>query len=110
MKAKCPFCNVRFRVSVEPYSIFDVLLGEYETWTCTKCGEVFYPEASSRAMEEKEKELGLWGLERSTKVSTSGNALMVRIPKRIQNFIGLRKGTEVVVRPEGRRRIVIEVQ
>ncbi len=110
MKARCPFCSARFRVSVEPYTVFDVHVGDFETWTCTKCGEIFYPEASTRAMEGREAQLGLLGLERSTKVSTSGNALMVRIPKRIQNFTGLRKGTDVVIRPEGRRRIVIEVQ
>jgi antitoxin component of MazEF toxin-antitoxin module len=41
-------------------------------------------------------------------VTQSGNALAVRIAKKVAEFVSLKKGEEVSVHPEGRKRLVIE--
>jgi len=48
------------------------------------------------------------GLEQKTRVATVGNSLAVRIPKRLANFLGLRRGVEVLIHPMGRDKLVIE--
>lgn len=37
-----------------------------------------------------------------------GNSLAVRIPKRLANFLGLKRGAEVLVHPMGRDKLIIE--
>jgi antitoxin component of MazEF toxin-antitoxin module len=59
-------------------------------------------------MEERAKKLGIWGLEHRTKVAVAGNSLMVRIPKSIAKFIGLKKGETVSMHPLGRDKLLIE--
>lgn len=75
---------------------------------CPSCGEVFWNEKDVIRMEHKAKEIGIWGLERKTKVATVGNSLAVRIPKRLAHFLGLRQGVEVLIHPMGRDKLVIE--
>jgi antitoxin component of MazEF toxin-antitoxin module len=58
-------------------------------------------------MEEKAKILGIWGLEQRTKVSVAGNSLIVRIPRKIAKFIGMKKGETVSVHPVGRDKLMI---
>lgn len=85
----------------------DVLFGSYDSEVCRKCGEVFFTEESSDAIDKKAKELNLWGVEKKTRIAYAGNSLIVRIPKEIANMLHLKKGEEVTVRSEGKRRIVI---
>jgi hypothetical protein len=86
----------------------DFDLGVYVAEICPSCGEVFWNEKDIVKMERKAKEIGIWGLEQKTKVATVGNSLAVRIPKRLADFLGLRRGVEVLVHPLGRDKLVIE--
>lgn len=92
-----------------PYSIGGVKLGVFEADVCS-CGEVFFTEKSSDAIDGKAKESGLWGLEKRGKVGYSGNSLIIRIPKKVAEFMNLKKGGDIRVRPEGKRRLVIEIE
>lgn len=65
---------------------------------------------ASDAIDAKAKELGLWGLEKKGKIGYSGNSLIVRIPKRVAEFMKLKKGEDIVIKPEDKRRLVIEVE
>lgn len=79
---ECPICGkgklVRKKVD---YSYLEWNFGKYDADTCNKCGELFFTEKSSDAIEKKAKELGIWGMEKKTKISKSGNSLIVRVPK-----------------------------
>jgi len=93
-----------------PYSIEGVSLGDYDADVCTSCNEVFFTEASSDAIDLKAKDAGLWGLEKRGKIGYSGNSLIVRIPKKVADFMDLKKGEDILIRPKDKKRLVIEVE
>lgn len=109
--ARCPVCEVgRLRPGKIPYEYAGVRYGEYAGEVCDRCGEDFLTQAASDAIEAKAKGLGHWGIAKRSKVGTSGHSLMVRIPKDVERELGIEKGDAVVVRPEGKNRIVIEIE
>lgn len=105
----CPVCGkselLRKKRHAEQYG-FD--LGVYVAQVCPSCGEVFWDEKSVLKMEQKAKKIGIWGLEQRTKIAAVGNSLAVRIPKRLADFLGLTRGTEVSVHPVGKDKLVVE--
>lgn len=106
---KCPVCGrgvLRSESRHAEQNGFD--LGVYVADVCTSCEEVFWKENDVRKMERRAKKIGVWGLEQRTKVATVGNSLAVRIPKRLTNFLGLRRGDEVIIHPMGKNKLVIE--
>ena len=60
-------------------------------------------------IEALEKAKGLFGLSVHSKVSYSGNSLMLRIPQKLAKLLGLAKGKDVVMYPEGKEKMVIEL-
>lgn len=88
------------------YELYGVKLGEFPAEVCKKCGEKVFTEETSRIMTTKAKEMGLFGLEARTKVVQVGDSLDVRIPKRVAEFLGISKGTEVWLHPEKNKLIV----
>ena len=105
---KCPVCSGGMKKSGEPYAFGDAVLGKFEAEKCVKCGEVFFSEDSSDQIDEKAKKLGLWGMGQEAKIGYSGNSLIVRIPKKIAEFLKLREGERVYLRPEGKNKLVVE--
>ncbi len=63
----------------------------------------------SEQIEKKAKELGVWALARKTRIGTSGSSLDVKLPKQIADFLGLKKGQEVVIEPVKKNKIEITV-
>ena len=106
---ECPVCEGRLRRVKREYTYSDIVLGEFDAEACDRCGEVFFTEEASDAIDRMAKERGLWGIEARTKVSYSGNSLIVRIPKEVAEFMGLERGDGVRLRPEGKRRLVVEL-
>jgi hypothetical protein len=92
----------------EVYSFGEIKLGEFDAEKCTKCKELFFTEEASDRIDEKAKELGLWGMEQETKIGYSGNSIIVRVPKKIAVFLGFKKGKKVHIRPEGKKKLVVE--
>lgn len=106
---KCPVCgkaNLRREKRRAEQDGFD--LGVYMAETCPSCGEIFWNQKDVVKMEQRAKQIGIWGLEQRTKVATVGNSLAVRIPKRLADFLRLRQGVEVLIHPLGRDKLVIE--
>lgn len=106
---ECPVCEGKLRRVKREFIYGDIVLGEFEAEACDRCGEVFFTEASSDEIDRLAKERGIWGFEARTKVSYSGNSLIVRIPKEVVEFMGLEKGDGVRIRPEGKKRLVVEL-
>lgn len=107
---KCPVCEkgslVRKKV---PYSVYGVELGSFPAKVCGKCGEHWFDEAAARKIEEIERKKGLFGLTKQSKISYSGNSLIVRIPNEIAKFMNLKKESSVSIHPEGKNKITIEL-
>ncbi|MFQ6013521.1 MAG: YgiT-type zinc finger protein [Thermoplasmata archaeon] len=110
MAKKCPVCGkgdlVRGEVDEE---MFGVSLGTYPAEVCTECGESFVDGEAMDAIEAKAKELGLWGLAKKVTVRKSGNSLVVSIPADLARFLHLRGGEDALLRPEAKRRLVLEI-
>lgn len=109
MAKKCPACD-RGALKKGPVEeeMFGVKLGKYWAEVCNKCGESFVDEETMRKIEIRAKAVGVWGLAKKTKVIRSGNSLAVRIPAEIAKFAHLAKGIELVLHPEGKKKIVLE--
>ena len=109
MRVKCDECGGKIIKKKIDYSIFGVSLGKFPAEVCEKCGEICFDENTSRKMTKIAKEKGLWNLETKTKVGKVGDTLDVRFNKRLIEFLNLKKGEEVTIYPENKKKIIIEV-
>ncbi|MBI4148121.1 AbrB/MazE/SpoVT family DNA-binding domain-containing protein [Candidatus Woesearchaeota archaeon] len=76
---------------------------------CSKCKETLFESVASDKIEAEVKRRGLWGLRARSKVSKVGNALDVRIPKALAEFLSLKKGQEIILEPVDKTRLQIIV-
>ena len=110
MVEKCPVCGKgdlrRKRVREE---MFGIALGAYDAEVCDGCGEVFFTGESVDQIQARAKELGIWGLASKVKVARSGNSLVVRIPSPLARYLNLRSGQEVLVAPDQKHRLVLDL-
>ena len=105
---KCPVCEKgTLKKGKIKEMMFGVDLGEFPAEICTKCGESFTDEKTTRAIEESAKKKGVWGLGKKTKITKTGNSLAVRIPKEIANFLRLEEGKEAYIHPD-KDKLIIE--
>lgn len=103
-------CNGELEKKKVPYSYYDIYFGKYDADVCKKCGEAFFTEEASDTIDARAKELGLWGLKAKTRVSYSGNSLMIRVAKDVAKFVNLKKGEAVIVRPAGKKKLIVEIE
>ncbi|MFH0986981.1 MAG: hypothetical protein V1911_02925 [Candidatus Micrarchaeota archaeon] len=109
-KELCPMCEKAcLKLEKEEFKMYGISLGFFEAEKCPKCGEIFFDEKNSDKMDEKAKQMGLWGLNMETKVTRSGNSLAIRVSKKIADFLELKNGGEVRLHPENKHRLIIEV-
>ena len=110
MKEKCYICEKGnlIKKGVD-YNLYGVSIGKFNAEVCNKCGEIFFDEDTSKRMTEIAKKKGLWGLQTKTKIGQAGTTLDVRLPKRIIEFLNLKKGKEVEIYPEGKNKLVISI-
>lgn len=108
-KIKCDECGGEIAVKKVPYEIYGTKVGDFLAEVCIKCGEICFTESESKKITEKTKQMNLWGLESRTKIGKVGDALDVRLSKKLEKFLHLKKGKEVFVRPEGKNKILIEL-
>lgn len=87
--------------------MFGVYLGDFPAQICSRYGESFTDQETTRKIEEVAKKKGLWGLEKKTTISRTGNSLAVRIPQSLVQYLQLREGKEIYLHPE-KGKLVIE--
>ncbi len=111
MKAqKCPLCEKGLLQQKKvQYEIYGEPIGEFTAQVCTACKEEWFDQKTSQEIEEIEKKKGLFGLSRKSKISYSGNSLIVRIPEQIAKFMNLKREKEIIIHPEGKNKIVVEI-
>lgn len=110
MSEECPVCS---RGALRPKrvseSMFGVDLGRYDAEVCDACGEVFFTPPSVDRIQSRAKELGLWGLASKVKIARSGNSLVVRIPSPLARYLEIRSGQEVLVAPDKKHTLVLDL-
>ena len=103
---QCWECNKEVKKRKVKYKLHGVSLGKFDALVCEKCGETYFSEETSRRMTKIAKEKGLWGLKAETTVTQAGNSLAIRIPKKIADFMHLKKGTFARIHPEEDKLII----
>lgn len=89
--------------------MYGISFGKFPAQVCDACGEAIFSEAASRRIQQVAKKKGLWGIAKKVRVTYSGNALTIHVPKALAKFLDIKRGDEVIVRPEGRDKIVIDL-
>ncbi|MBI4447926.1 hypothetical protein HY643_03015 [Candidatus Woesearchaeota archaeon] len=67
---KCYTCekgNLK-RIKSE-FKLYGLILGKFNSEVCDKCGQTFFGENASNAIDKVAKQKGLWGLDAKTKVA-----------------------------------------
>ena len=106
---KCVLCNGRTTQKQVEHREFGVSLGNYLAEVCGQCGEVFYDEQTAELIQTKSKKAGLFGLAKKAIVAEIGNSIAIRVPKEIAAFLNLKKGKEVVLMPQSKHGLLVEV-
>jgi len=76
---------------------------------CTSCGDEFITDEIWEEVENKAKELGIFGIEKKVKIRKSGNSLVVTIPPDIAKYLGIKKEMLVSLLPTGKRKMEINI-
>lgn len=104
---KCPICNKgKLKKGFIEERMFGVYLGKFPAEICSNCKESFTDEAVTKKIEEIAKSKGIWGLGVKTKITKAGNSLVVRIPKKLADFLKLKQGRETFIHPEDHKLII----
>ncbi len=106
---KCVICEGKTFKNIVEYKEFGISLGKFEAEVCEKCGETYFDERVVEKIQQKSKQLGLFGLAKKAKIAEIGNSIAVRIPKEIAEFLKLKKGKEVLIFPESKHGLHIDV-
>ena len=106
---KCVICGGKTARKNVEYKEFGVSLGNFNADICRKCGETFFDEKTAEKIQQKSKQLGLFGLAKKAKVAKIGNSIAIRIPKEIAEFLKLKKGEEVTILPQGKHGLNVQI-
>ena len=106
---KCPECEGKIEEKKLNYTLIGVNLGKFNTLVCNKCKRQFYEDTELDKIDKVAKEKKLWGLEHRTKLNILGNSLAIRFSKNQIEFSKLKKGEEVLIYPESKNKIIIEI-
>lgn len=106
----CPVCGKgSLRPGRKEFSMYGISFGKFPAQVCDACGEAIFSEKVSRQIQQMAKRKGLWGIAKRVRITYSGNALTIHVPKALAEFLDIKRGDEVLVRPEGRDKIVIDL-
>ncbi len=106
---KCIICGHNTVKKNIDYGEFGILIGNFRAEICAKCGETYFDEEVAEKIQQKSKELGLFGLAKKAKIAEVGNSIAIRIPKEIAKFLDLKKGKEVILMPKDKHDLKIQV-
>ena len=108
---KCPICEKgNLENKKIAYELYGKVVGEFEGEKCNKCEEEFFNEEQEEKIEKKVRAMGLWGLVSHTKARQSGSNLSITIPKKLQQYLNIKKGTELSLVPEDDRSIRVNIE
>lgn len=108
---KCDECGKGELVKKKvDYVLLGENLGRFDAIVCGECSETVFEGKTMKVIEQKAKEAGLFGIAAKTRIGTSGNALDVKLPKALVEFLKLKKGQEVVIEPLDRNRFQVVVE
>jgi|SRR3989344_4379006 len=107
---KCYICEKgQLQKKEVPYAVYGEFIGNFPAEVCSACHEIFFDEETSHKITAATKMKGLWGLSAQTKIGQAGSTLDIRLSKKLIDFLDLKKGEEVTIYPESKRKLIIEL-
>ena len=106
---KCIMCSGKTVLKNVDYRELGILLGHFKGNVCEKCGETYFDEQAAEQIQQKSKDLGLFGLSKKAIVAELGNSIAIRVPKEIAAFLNLKKGHEVTLVPTDQHGLLVQV-
>lgn len=106
---RCWECDGKLVIKKIPYDFLGERIGTFPAKVCNTCKEEIFSEETSRKIDKIIKDKGLWGLESRTRIGKSGDSLNVIINKKLAKFMKLKKGEEVLVYPENKKKLIISL-
>ncbi len=103
----CWECKGNMKDKHVDYYLYGIKIGNFPAKVCEKCNETYFSEETSKKITKITKQKGLWGLQAKTKVGQVGTTLDIRLPKKIIEFLNLKKGEEVTIYPESKNKLVM---
>jgi len=107
---KCVLCDGNLKKKTVDYKVYGKSLGKFPAMVCNSCGEQWFDEQTSRKIEQAEKDTNLFGLCRESKISYSGNSLIIRLPKEIAKFMDLKRESPIIIYPESKNKIAVDIR
>lgn len=84
-------------------------LGKFPAEVCTRCGEEVFEEEVTKKVAAIAKQKGIWGISDRGRINKIGSSLGVIINKKIAQFLELKKGEEIIMYPENKKRLIIQL-
>jgi len=110
MENKCVLCNGKLKKKTVDYKVYGKIIGKFPALVCESCGEKWFDEDTSRKIEQAEKDANLFGLCRESKISYSGNSLIIRVPQDIAQYMNLKKESQIMIYPENKNKIAVDIK
>ena len=110
MENKCVLCKGKLKDEIVEYKVYGISLGKFPAKICQKCNEQWFDEKTSKKIEKAEKKKNLFGLYKESKISYSGNSLIIRIPQDIAKFMKLNKEKPILIYPESKNKISVDIK
>ncbi len=108
-RKKCEECGGKIEKKIVDYLFLGESLGKFPAEVCMKCSEQVFDESVTKKIAEIAKRKGLFGLNERAKINQIGGSVGITINKKIADFLQLKKGEEVLLYPENRKRLIIQI-
>ncbi|MEK6920936.1 MAG: hypothetical protein AABX82_03570 [Nanoarchaeota archaeon] len=108
-RKKCEECHGKIVKRNVDYIFLGENLGKFPAEVCTSCGEAVFEEDVTKKISLIAKQKGLWGLNDRARVNQIGGSVGITINKKIAEFLALKKGEEVILYPENKKRLIIQI-
>jgi len=105
----CEECGGKIVKKLVDYAYLGQNLGKFPAEVCTQCGEEVFEEDVTRKVAAIAKQRGIWGISERGRINKIGSSLGVTINKRIAQFLELKKGEEIIMYPENKKRLIIQL-
>ena len=97
---------IKTQCEVEFYGID---FGVRECEVCTDCNIEYLDQETLGEVEKEVKKRGLFNLGQRVSITKSGNSLVVRLPKDITAFSGIKYKDSAMIYPSSRKKIELEL-
>ena len=105
----CEECGGKILKKNVDYFFLGENLGKFSAEICASCGEQVFEEEVTKKVSLIAKQKGLWGLSDRARVNQIGGSVGITINKKIADFLSLKKGEHVILYPENKKRLIIQI-